>query len=527
MMMGMTHITDDDEAPQPATAGTRRPMPAQGSVPERGQPPGEQLEGGLIPAEQLRLAELEREFERSRVSRAGWNVLIGFLALLAMLGSGLAVAFGMRAIDKSEQTTASGGPAEITARLSEFRIDLSSPNVGEGGTVAITNAGSQLHNLAIRDTKVRSDDILGGESTSMSLAGVAAGSYELYCTIAGHTEAGMVAPITIGAAGGAAASGTASASAAAHGGHDMTAAEGAAQDEAMITSIGKFPAETKGKGNELLVPQVLADGTKRFELTAAVVDWEVSPGKVVKAWTYNGIVPGPRLNLDVGDKVQVEITNNLPLGTDIHWHGIDVPNDQDGVAPITQDLVKPGESYTYDFTVTEAGIGMYHAHAHADLTVPNGMFGTVYVGQLRMPAGETISGIAVPADLKLTQDFPMVLNDAGVIGLTLDGKSFPATAPVVANVGDWFRVTYFNEGLMVHPMHLHGFEQLVVAKDGEPIDHPYAADTVLVAPGERYTVLVHADAPGTWVWHCHILNHVEGPQGMFGMVTAVVVNGEA
>ena len=80
----------------------------------------------------------------------------------------------------------------------------------------------------------------------------------------------------------------------------------------------------------------------------------------------------------------------------------------------------------------------------------------------------------------------MVVNDAGTIGLSLNGKSFPATAPIVVNQGDWIRVTYFNEGMQVHPMHLHGFEQIVVAKDGEPLDHPYAADTILVGPGERY-----------------------------------------
>jgi FtsP/CotA-like multicopper oxidase with cupredoxin domain len=117
----------------------------------------------------------------------------------------------------------------------------------------------------------------------------------------------------------------------------------------------------------------------------------------------------------------------------------------------------------------------------------------------------------------------MVVNDAGVIGLSLNGKSFPATAPVVAHEGDWITVTYFNEGMQVHPMHLHGFEQIVYAKDGEPLDQPYAADTILVGPGERYSVLFHADQVGTWVWHCHILNHVESDAGMFGMVTAVVV----
>ena len=72
-------------------------------------------------------------------------------------------------------------------------------------------------------------------------------------------------------------------------------------------------------------------------------------------------------------------------------------------------------------------------------------------------------------------------------------------------------------------MHLHQFPQLVIAKDGLALDQPYWADTILVAPGERYTVLVHADRVGTWVWHCHILNHVERESGMFGMVTALVV----
>ena len=151
------------------------------------------------------------------------------------------------------------------------------------------------------------------------------------------------------------------------------------------------------------------------------------------------------------------------------------------------------------------------------------MFGTIFVGEMPLPAGDTVSGIEIPADLEIAQDFPMVLNDAGVIGLSLDGKSFPATAKIDATVGDWLQVHYYNEGLQVHPMHLHGFEQIVIAKDGEPLDHPYAADTVLVAPGERYTVIFNTNAPGAWVWHCHILNHVESSEGMFGMVTAIVV----
>ena len=282
----------------------------------------------------------------------------------------------------------------------------------------------------------------------------------------------------------------------------------------MLETISSFPAETEGTGNETLEPTVLPDGTKQLELTAAVTPWEVEPGRVVDAWTYNGTVPGPMVHVEDGDRVRVVFHNDLPVMSDIHFHGVDVPNSMDGVAPITQDPVLPGESFTYEFTAEGPAVARYHAHAHGEMAVPNGLFAVFLVGELPLP---------LPAGATVDQEIPMVLNDAGVIGLSLNGKSFPATAPIAARAGDWVLIHYFNEGLQVHPMHLHQFDQLVVAKDGFPLDQPYYADTVLVGPGERYSVLVHLDDPGTWVWHCHILNHVERDTGMFGMVTAIVV----
>jgi FtsP/CotA-like multicopper oxidase with cupredoxin domain len=85
-------------------------------------------------------------------------------------------------------------------------------------------------------------------------------------------------------------------------------------------------------------------------------------------------------------------------------------------------------------------------------------------------------------------------------------------------------VHYLNEGSQIHPMHLHGLDQVVIAKDGHPLPAPQTMDTVTVAPGERYTVLVKATVPGAWAWHCHILSHAETEKGMFGMVTALVVS---
>ena len=80
-----------------------------------------------------------------------------------------------------------------------------------------------------------------------------------------------------------------------------------------------------------------------------------------------------------------------------------------------------------------------------------------------------------------------------------------------------------NEGQMGHPFHLHGLTYEVCARDGYILPQPFRCDTINVAPGERWDVIVVADNPGVWAFHCHILSHVEGSKGMFGMVTALIV----
>lgn len=284
-------------------------------------------------------------------------------------------------------------------------------------------------------------------------------------------------------------------------------------DAAMQASIKAFPAKTRGAGAQELAPTVLADGTKRFELTAEVVPWEVSPGKTVQAWTYNGTVPGPTIRVNVGDKVQVVLHNRLPESTTIHFHGIQAPFDQDGTPFISQNPVTPGSDHTYSFTPRDVATAMYHSHEDAVTQVPDGMFGAMFVGTLPVPSGTSVTG---PNQV-------FALDDSGAIGLSFNGKAFPATSPYTATVGQTLEVTYFNAGSMAHPIHLHEFPQLVIAEDGHPVPAPYYKDTINVAPGERYTVLVNANIAGVWVWHCHILGHAENESGMFGMVTALVV----
>jgi FtsP/CotA-like multicopper oxidase with cupredoxin domain len=456
-----------------------------------------------------------------------WQVWISLLVVAALVVG--VIALTNDDTGSGEAAPAAGGPgagaagagtaSEANADLGEFFIEVDSPVPPGTVTFHASNSGAVAHNFALKsDPAQTTGDIQPGQMGMLTID-LTPGSYEFFCSIAGHEAAGMLATVTVEE--GAAASGQA-----AGGGETGASMDYGAMQQAMLDSFAAFPAETEGGGNEVLEPTILADGAKQFELTAAVTEFEVEPGKVVDAWSYNGQVPGPVIKVDVGDEVEILVHNDLPIGTDVHFHGIRTPFEDDGVAPITQDLIESGADHTYRFTVNEPAVGMYHAHFAGQVAVPNGLLGTFLVGQMPLPtslpdgAGDLSDE---PAPTSVAQELPMVLNDAGAIGLSINGKSFPATEPIVANTGDWLMFHYENEGLQVHPMHLHQFPQLIIAKDGLALEQPYWADTVLVGPGERYTVLVRADVPGTWVWHCHILNHVEREQGMFGMVTALVV----
>lgn len=440
-------------------------------------------------------------------------VVFGGIAAVLMIGGLLVIAMVAVLRDSGDSTDVISSDLDIS--LSEFAIDGELTAPAGNVTLNVVNGGAIEHNLEVRELGARTPNMMSRGVDALALGKLEPGTYELFCSISGHAESGMTADLVITEA-------DDFAPAALGSEHDGLTAD--QMDQLMVDSMLAFPAETEGIGNQILEPEILADGTKKFYLTAEVIPWEVSPGEIVDAWAYNGQVPGPQIRVDIGDNVQIEFTNLTPMGSDIHWHGIHTPNDMDGVSPFTQDPVSTGETFLYEFPAEDPAIGMYHAHLHSQTSVINGMFGTFQIGPTPLPYGQTISGVTIPEDVVPEFDKPMVLNDAGTIGLSLNGKSFPATEPIVITEGEWGVIHYYNEGLTAHPMHLHQFPQLIFAKDGIPLDSPYWADTVNVSPGERYSVLFQADTVGTWVYHCHILTHVERASGMFGMVTAMIVN---
>ncbi len=260
-----------------------------------------------------------------------------------------------------------------------------------------------------------------------------------------------------------------------------------------------------------MMPFTQEDGFKVFDVVCQEVQWEVAPGKMTQAFTYNGVAPGQQIRIVEGDNVRVRVKNEMTQSTAVHFHGVLLPNNMDGVPFITQPPIKPGETFTYEFTARNPGTHIYHSHHNATEQVTKGMFGPFIIE----PKDKT-------ADPAYDSEYVIVLNDTG-LGLTINGKSFPYTQPIIAKLGEKVRIRYMNEGLMLHPMHLHGIEQVVFAKDGWTLPAPYTCDTLNIAPGERYDVLVNCHTPGAWAFHCHVLSHAESPQGMFGMVIALVI----
>ena len=414
----------------------------------------------------------------------------------------------------SEEGAASA-PAALQVSLTEFAISppmIHAPT-GEALTFEVTNEGTAPHTFAVDtgDGVQATAEIQPAETATLEVSALQAGTYETFCTISGHREAGMVGSLMVQQGGVAAAGSTGS----------MGTTGGTVSTEEMLdgheASVAAFPAETEGLGNEPLDPRN-ENGMKVFDLTATEVRWETSPGVFVDAMAYNGTVPGPEIRVHQGDHVLIVVHNQMTQPTIMHFHGLTVPNDMDGVPFITQDPIMPGDFFIYEFDVVDRpGMYVYHSHFNSTEQVGKGLYGAFYVQPPNDDWGELYGG-------KVDVEHTLFLGD-GPTGFVLNGKEFPATQPIVAELGDTVLIHLANDGSQIHPMHLHGYHFQVVAEDGFVLDRAnrYMADTLMIAPGQRFDVLVDARYPGIWAYHCHILPHVEGPHGMYGMVTALVV----
>jgi hypothetical protein len=268
------------------------------------------------------------------------------------------------------------------------------------------------------------------------------------------------------------------------------------------------------------LPFRIIDGVKVFHLIAEEVDWAFDSGLRAKCWGYNGRVNGTVIEAVEGERVRIYVTNRLPVATSVHWHGFNLPNGMDGVAGLTQPNIKAGETAKYEFTLRQYGTQMFHSH-HDEMT----QMGMGLIGNFIIHPRNPSPDYHVDRDFSLMiSEFvieagttrPNTVKDSGFNVLTINGKVFPSTFPLVCKTGDKVRMRLGNLGAMEHhPMHIHGHHFRVTATDGEdiPLSAQWPETTVLVAVGQSRNVEFIADAPGDWAFHCHMTHHIMNQMG--------------
>jgi FtsP/CotA-like multicopper oxidase with cupredoxin domain len=258
------------------------------------------------------------------------------------------------------------------------------------------------------------------------------------------------------------------------------------------------------------LPHEMDGAVKVFRLTAEPVQRKIAPFKTIDAWGYNGTCPGPTIQIQQGDRVRVIFENKLPESTSIHWHGLEVPIEQDGIPYISQKPVAPGEKYVYEFTVHQEGTFFYHAHSAMQ----------EMIGQI----GFFVAHPKTPHHPQVDHDFGIILQEWAVLPantvpntasmefnwLTFNGVCGPAITPMLARLGSRVRLRIVNLGMDHHPIHLHGNQFVVTGTEGgrAPESTWCPMNTVLVGVAQARVIEFDAKYPGAWMLHCHLPHHM-------------------
>lgn len=296
-------------------------------------------------------------------------------------------------------------------------------------------------------------------------------------------------------------------------------------------------------------PSVVETGVVReFTLTAAPARWELRPGLVTDVFAYEGQVPGPEIRVTRGDRLKVTLRNELDEPTTIHWHGVRVPADMDGVPMVSQDPVPPGGSFVYEFVVPDAGTFFYHSHVDTDDQVDRGLYGAFIVEPaegavpdavvalddwLLDPSGKRLDTVHTLAETETDNLLDSVseatrpstaaahmMPDGTMMGgsahhgmmhhafdpnmngryggtLTANGKTDGAVAPIAVPEGGTRLLRLINaSNAMTHELKAEDGRLLeIVAVDGTALAAPIRTGTLTLPPAKRFDVLLR-DADG-------------------------------
>ena len=296
---------------------------------------------------------------------------------------------------------------------------------------------------------------------------------------------------------------------------------------------------------------------KRYTFKITTGEWHILPDVPVKSLMINKKIPGPTIEVTEGDIVEVKVINSSVLPHTIHWHGLELPNNQDGVPYVTQDPIEKGESFTYHFVATPAGTHFWHCHWSTLLHISGGMYGPLIIHpkdpaknlnkkyhvtqdrvmmidsidpkwQARMltmmekmhameeknekKSGEKSSGERLFKNVaEYRQAIKKGYKSPYLKGLKkpsyayhlINGHPYPLVPPIKTTVGKTIRLRLINAGNIPHYFHFHGMSLLVVAVDSYTLKQPYRVNIVPLFPGQAKDLILQPKIPGWWAVHDH------------------------
>src|SRR5262245_5856402 len=258
------------------------------------------------------------------------------------------------------------------------------------------------------------------------------------------------------------------------------------------------------------MPWRLENGVKVFDIRVEHVRTELIPGRVLDGWGFNGSIPGPMIQVNEGDRVRLNVENRLPEPFSMHWHGLEIPVEMDGMPGISQDAIPPNGRFVYEFTLKQNGTFFYHSHMAMQQ-----MMGLIGLFIIHPRPGHTP---------RVDRDFGIILQEWALLPnntipnslamefnwLTMNGKAGPATTPLLVKIGERVRIRIVNLGMDHHPMHMHGHQFYVTGTEGGRIRTTAVepANTVLVGVAQARDIEFVADNPGDWHFHCHLPHHM-------------------
>ncbi|WP_440007960.1 multicopper oxidase family protein [Halomicrococcus sp. SG-WS-1] len=295
---------------------------------------------------------------------------------------------------------------------------------------------------------------------------------------------------------------------------------------------------------ETVSPRTTVSGRADVRKTSTAAPGAVSPADTsARNWLYDGAFPGDELRVTEGDVVRVDLQNRLSAGTTIHWHGVPVPNQMDGVPNVTQQPVQPDETFTYKFRAEPAGTYFYHSHV--GLQLDRGLYAPLVIEE-RSPHVEYDREYTLLFDDYLTRPPEPLdgssngggggmggggggmggggpggggMGNSGMMGdrrppyagLLVNGRlpADPATFDV--QQGERVRLRFVNaSSATAFRVGVAGHELTVSHADGRPVD-PVTVDSFVFGSGERYDAVVEATNPGAWEIQGQALDGGERP----------------